>query len=193
MKNLRTVAGKKKVIGVWALQGCVNAHRAHIEALGAEFLAVRNLEQLARADALILPGGESSTMLKLLKVLDFENALAEFIQTKPTWGICAGSILMAKKVTQPEQRSFGVLDIDVVRNAYGRQLDSFECELSGAPVAFIRAPQISRLGPNVQSIARYDGQAVWVLEKNRMATTFHPELSPQVPSPMHTKFLELVP
>ncbi len=181
-----------KRVGVLALQGCVKAHQAHLEALDVDFLAVRNLRDLNSCDALIIPGGESSTMLKLVEVLGMEAPLKKFLEAKAVWGVCAGSILMAKSVSQPTQKSFGVLDIDVIRNAYGRQVDSFEAKISGAAVAFIRAPQISRIGKGVQIVGEYDKKPVWVVEKNKMATTFHPELSPQVPSPMHAKFLELI-
>ncbi len=175
-------------IGVLALQGAVEPHRLHIEALGAKFLAVRNREHLEQADGIILPGGESSTMLKILSVLGLENELAQFLKTKPSWGICAGAILMAREVHCPAQKSFGAFDVVIERNAYGRQLESFNFEINGAEVAFIRAPQITQVGNSAHIEASVDQKPVWLTDGKNMITTFHPELSRKAPSPMHKMF-----
>jgi len=185
------------LIGVMALQGCVDAHRKHIEALGATFKHVIYPEDFDSVDGLILPGGESTTMLKLLDIYSLESKLLATARRVPVWGICAGAILMANEVNSPKQRSFGLLPITVERNGYGRQVDSFCEEINGYPVSFIRAPLISKTGPDVQVIASLNDthstqNPVWVESGQYMATTFHPELNSDTPSPMHRKFLELV-
>ncbi len=178
-------------VGVLALQGCVQPHFAHLRAAGAEPVEVRTREDLNSVDGLILPGGESSTMLKLLNTLGLKQALCDFAARKPVWGICAGSILMAREVTHPQQESFAFMDISVERNAFGRQLESFTTELAGMKdVAFIRAPRIRTLGPGVRVLADLEGEPVWVEEGRHMASTCHPELSPETPSPFHLRFVE---
>lgn len=183
---------KKPVIGVLALQGAVEPHRKHIEEAGAEFRAVKTPEQFEEVDAFILPGGESTTMLKLIDTFDLFQSLEKNFKAKPVWGICAGSILMAEKVTNPAQKSFGLLPITVQRNAYGRQLDSHYGEVGGYTVSFIRAPVITAIGKNVETLASHEGKPVWVKSGNKMATTFHAELTGDYPSPMHKAFLSLV-
>ncbi|MBP7843602.1 MAG: pyridoxal 5'-phosphate synthase glutaminase subunit PdxT [Proteobacteria bacterium] len=182
----------KKRIGVLALQGCVEPHKAHIEALGCEFVAVRKSSDFENLSGLILPGGESSTILKLLKVLEMENALENALKKIPSWGICAGAILMAQKVIGFEQKSFGALPIGVRRNAYGRQLDSFNTEIANYEVSYIRAPIIEELinGPQTEVLAKQNEKATWIVSGKNMATTFHPELNLKTPSPMHQYFLE---
>jgi pyridoxal 5'-phosphate synthase pdxT subunit len=180
-------------VGVLALQGAVDPHKAHLEALGCEFVDVRTRAALEKADfqGLILPGGESSTMLRLLNVFEMKQALVDYSKTHPVWGVCAGSILMAKHVENPEQESFGFIDLDVRRNAYGRQLESFTCELAGMrEAAFIRAPQFTRVGPGVKVLAEHGGEPVWVEEGLHMATSFHPELAWETPSPVHQSFFK---
>jgi pyridoxal 5'-phosphate synthase pdxT subunit len=182
-------------VGVLALQGCVAPHIPHLEALGLEVELVKTKKQIEDPDlaALILPGGESSTMLKLLTLFDLKKSLEDFAARKPVWGVCAGSILMAKKVENPAQESFAFIDLDVRRNAYGRQLESFITELAGIKdAAFIRAPLFERVGPSVKVIAEHDGHPVWVVSGKHMATSFHPELSSEKPSPCHRAFLELI-
>ncbi len=181
-------------IGILALQGCVEPHERHLKALGVDTIQVRRADQLNsdHIAGLIIPGGESTTMLKLLDRFQMTDALKKFSKDRPVWGICAGSILMAAKVSHPEQNSFGMIDMDVERNSYGRQLESFSIPLAGnSEVAFIRAPKILRHGPNVKVIESLEGEAVWVLEGRMMASTFHPELSPAVPSTLHKYFVEL--
>jgi 5'-phosphate synthase pdxT subunit len=178
-------------IGILALQGAVTPHHPHLAAMGVDFMHVRTAEDLQKIDGLILPGGESSTMLRLLEVYDMKNALAEFLAAKPAWGICAGAILLAREVRNPAQFSFGAMDITVTRNAYGSQLDSFHTDIDGYPVAFIRAPVIESVGKNVETKAMHDEKIIWAEQGNKMVTTFHPELSENVPSPMHRRFLGL--
>ncbi len=183
---------RKPRIGVLALQGAVSPHRAHVEAAGAEFVEVRDEKVLASVDGLILPGGESTTMLKLLKAFDMEDALGDYGRAKPVWGICAGAILAAKTVHHPDQRSFGWIDVDVTRNGYGRQLDSFQAELLGDEVSFIRAPILERVGPDVEVLAAYEGQPVYVRSGHVFLSTFHPELSLRAPSRFHRDFVDEV-
>ena len=180
-------------IGVLALQGDFDAHRKRLEELGADVTLVRKPEQLDQIDGLVIPGGESSTFLKLLGEQGFEK-LKEFVHLKPTFGTCAGAILLASEVENPKQKGLGVLDIGIRRNAYGRQLDSSirEGKFHGQPseMVFIRAPRIERVGPNVEVLATEGDDPVVVRQGKVMAATFHPELSddPRV----HQAFLELV-
>jgi 5'-phosphate synthase pdxT subunit len=182
---------KKPIIGVLALQGAVEAHKKHIEATGAEFRAVKTPEQFEEVDAFILPGGESTTMLKLIDTFDLWEPLQEQFSQKPVWGICAGSILLAEKVTNPAQKSFGLLPITVERNAYGRQLDSHHAVINDYKVSFIRAPVITEAG-KAEILATHEGTPVWVRSGHYVATTFHPELTLDFPSPMHREFVTLV-
>jgi 5'-phosphate synthase pdxT subunit len=180
-----------KRVGVLALQGAVQPHFAHLRAAGVEPVEVRTREELASVDGLIIPGGESSTMLKLLNILGLKQSLRDFAASKPMWGMCAGSILMAREVSHPAQESFGFMDLAIERNAFGRQLDSFTTEIAGMKdVAFIRAPRIRAFGAGVRILAQFEGEAVWVEEGRHMASTCHPELSLQTPSPFHRHFVE---
>jgi pyridoxal 5'-phosphate synthase pdxT subunit len=180
-------------IGVLALQGDFDAHRRRLEELGAEVVLVKKPEQLDEIEGLVIPGGESSTFIKLLGEAGFEK-LKEFVRVKPTFGTCAGAILLAKDVENPKQTGLGALDISIRRNAYGRQIDSSIREglFGGAPIemVFIRAPKISRLGSNVEILATEGNDPVVVRQGKAMAATFHPELSsdPRV----HRAFLDLV-
>lgn len=182
---------QKPIIGVLALQGAVEPHKKHIEAAGAEFRAVKMPEQFDEVDGFILPGGESTTMLKLIDAFGLWETLEKNFKQKPVWGICAGSILMAKTVTSPAQKSFGLLPITVQRNGYGRQLDSHHVEINGYPVSLIRAPVITDAA-NTNVLAQHDGTPVWVQSGNYIASTFHPELTLDFPSPMHKAFIDLV-
>lgn len=183
-------------IGVLALQGDYDAHRAVLDELGARTVLVRKPEQLASLDGLVIPGGESSTFLKFLEREGFLASLREFVSTKPTFGTCAGAILLAKNVENPSQESLGVLDIAIRRNAYGRQVDSTiiesETKLGGAPLemVFIRAPKITSTGDDVEVLAFRDQDPVLVREKNILAATFHPELSQD--RRVHQMFLDQV-
>ena len=185
------MAGKKR-IGVLALQGAVEPHREHIEALGASFHPVKTKADFETVDAFILPGGESTTMLKLIDTFGLWDSLAEQFSKKPVWGICAGCILAASHVTNPVQKSFGILPITVQRNGYGRQIDSYQIDIENYPVSFIRAPIIEFTEGEVDVLAKVDDKPVWIKKGRHMATTFHPELTRVFPSPMHKYFLDLV-
>ena len=182
-------------VGVLALQGDFAAHRRRLEELGAEVVEVRKPEQLDQIDGLVIPGGESSTFLKLLGEYGFQR-LNDFVHSKPVFGTCAGSILLAKDIENPAQQGLNAIDITVRRNAYGRQIDSailtLATKLGPEPLeqVYIRAPRIERVGPGVEVLAERDGHAVLVRQGNVMASTFHPELSddPRV----HAEFLKLL-
>lgn len=183
-------------IGVLAIQGDYEAHKAVLERLGAEVVLVRKPEQLDAIDAIVIPGGESSTFLNFLAEHGFLEKLREFVSTKPTFGTCAGAILLAKEVENPPQQSLGALDIRIRRNAYGRQIDSAilkgKTRLGEKPLemVFIRAPRITGTGKDVEVLATRDGDPVLVRQGKIMAATFHPELSSD--SRVHQEFLALV-
>jgi 5'-phosphate synthase pdxT subunit len=180
-------------IGVLAVQGDFDAHRKRLEELGAEVVLVRKPEQLDEVDGLVIPGGESGAFLRILGEEGMEK-LREFVRVKPTFGTCAGAIMLAKEITNPPQAGLGALDISIRRNAYGRQIDSSirEGRFHGAPVemVFIRAPKIEKLGPGVEIMATEGADPVAVRQGKTMAATFHPELSddPRI----HQAFLDLV-
>jgi 5'-phosphate synthase pdxT subunit len=193
-------------IGVLALQGDFDAHRRRLEELGAEVVLIRKPEQLDAIDGLVIPGGESGTFLKLLGEKGFEK-LRQFVRLKPTFGTCAGAILLASEVENPKQSGLGALDITIRRNAYGRQLDSSIREgklltaaegnkdgnnKDDAPLemVFIRAPKIERVGPAVKVLATEGSDPVAVRQGTAMAATFHPELSDD--TRVHQAFLDLV-
>ena len=170
-------------IGILAIQG---DYATHAEALGecaAMPIEIRNPDELETLDGLILPGGESTTMLKFLERRQFFEKLKEFSESRPVFGTCAGAILLAREVRNPSQRSLGVLDAVVERNAFGRQIDSAiltaETTLPGGPLemVFIRAPRIVVIGTEVEVIAMRDGFPCLVRQGNTMAATFHPELT----------------
>jgi 5'-phosphate synthase pdxT subunit len=187
-------------IGVLALQGDFDAHRRRLEELGAEVVLVRKPDQLDEIDGLVIPGGESGTFLKLLGEAGFAK-LREFVHAKPTFGTCAGAILLAREVENPKQAGLGAIDIRIRRNAYGRQIDSsiregrlIEKNDADSPLemVFIRAPNIERIGPGVEVIATEGSNRdpVAVLQGTVMAATFHPELSED--TRVHRAFLDLV-
>ena len=183
-------------IGVLALQGAYDIHAKRLAELGATSRLVRTPEELDGLDGLVIPGGESTTFLKHLERAGFYEVLDEFVRTKPTFGTCAGCILLAKDVENPPQRSFGVLDIAVERNAYGRQNDSAilnaETKLPGGPMemVFIRAPRISRIGEGIEVLARRGDDPALVRKGSLLAATFHPELSND--TRVHQLFLDMV-
>jgi 5'-phosphate synthase pdxT subunit len=170
-----------KKVGVLALQGDFDAHRKAIERAGGHAVEVRTADEIKACDGLILPGGESTAMLKLLDIEQLTESLQQFAKTKPIFGTCAGAILLAHSVSNPKQISLDVMDIDVERNGYGRQIDSriakLETEAGPMEAVFIRAPIIRRTGPEVRVLATYEGNPVWVEQGRHMVTTFHPELS----------------
>lgn len=180
-------------IGVLALQGAFNLHKSHIEALGAKYVEVVNREDFDSIDGLILPGGESAVMLRLIDIVGIKERLGEFLATKPSWGICAGAILMAKSVVNPAQFSFGAIDIAIERNAYGRQLESFQKKIDDYEVSFIRAPKILSVGQGATVLSKREGSPTWVQSNLSMVTTFHPETNLNFPSPIHRRFYESIP
>jgi pyridoxal 5'-phosphate synthase pdxT subunit len=183
-------------IGVLAIQGDYEAHKARLEQLGVAVALVRKPEQLDTIDAIIIPGGESSTFLNFLIERGFLEKLTDFVRTKPAFGTCAGAILLAKEVENPSQISLRALDIRVRRNAYGRQLDSSirvaQTKLGDQPLemVFIRAPKIVATGKDVEVLATENGDPVLVRQGKVMAATFHPELSTD--TRVHQEFLKLV-
>ena len=181
-------------VGVLALQGDFEAHKAMLAGCGAQVLEVRDAQALSEVDGLLIPGGESTTMSRLCERYELWQPLQDAVgRGLPLFGTCAGMILMAKNISGAtrnfEQKSLSALDIDVARNAYGRQLDSFEAELEmpalqefdlgSEPLRalFIRAPRLERVGPNVQVLARHEGEPVAVRLGARFASAFHPELA----------------
>jgi 5'-phosphate synthase pdxT subunit len=190
------MAEERKRVGVLALQGDFEAHEKALRNAGAEPVEVRSAGQLSGVDALIIPGGESTTMLKLMDAEGFVEPLREFGKSHPIFGTCAGAILLATEVTNPPQQSLGLMDIGVERNAYGRQLDSRIAHLNpegidgGMEAVFIRAPIIRRVGEDAKVLARYNGDPVLVEQGRHMAATFHPELTGD--SRVHKLFLEKV-
>ncbi|MGA8028656.1 MAG: pyridoxal 5'-phosphate synthase glutaminase subunit PdxT [Bryobacteraceae bacterium] len=168
-------------IGVLALQGDFEAHRSAIERAGGEAVEVRTAGELESIDGLVIPGGESTTMLKLLNIEHLFAPLQEFGKTKPIFGTCAGAILLASDVLNPSQKSLALVDVTIERNGYGRQIDSriARIELEGKPAeaVFIRAPIIRRVGPRGKVLASYLDAPVLVEEGKHLIATFHPELS----------------
>jgi 5'-phosphate synthase pdxT subunit len=178
-----------KKVGVLALQGDFDAHVKAIERAGGAAVEVRTAADLESLDGLIIPGGESTTMLKLLREENLMEPLRRFGQRRPIFGTCAGAILLANEVSSPAQESLGLIDVDVERNAYGRQVDSritsitpeadFQSRMGKGEMeaVFIRAPIIRRVGSGAKVLARYDGDPVLVEEGRHIVATFHPELS----------------
>jgi 5'-phosphate synthase pdxT subunit len=172
-------------VGVLALQGAFREHRQAFERLGAEVREVRLPGQLEGLSGLVIPGGESTTMAKLMVHYGFDRAIPEFARGGGgVWGTCAGAIVAAREILQyPEQLRFGLVDMAVARNAYGRQRSSFETDLAIDGLAepfravFIRAPRIIRVGAGVRALAVYDGDPVAVADGAMVATVFHPELT----------------
>lgn len=171
-------------VGILGLQGCCAPHERAFVALGIATRRVLYATDLAGVQGLVLPGGESTTMLKTAPP-GLWDEIKTFAATRPVWGVCAGCILLARGVSHPPQASMGLLDVDVVRNAYGAQNESFVARLAVAltppgeyDCVFIRAPQISRVGQGVQVLARHRDEPVMVSDGRHLATTFHPELTP---------------
>ena len=195
-------------IGVLALQGAFDVHAKRLAELGAEAHLIRKPEDLQhpdgtwKIDGLVLPGGESTTFLKHLERAGFYDLLQDFVRTRPTFGTCAGCILLADEVTNPPQRSFGVLHVTAERNAYGRQNDSAirleATTLPGGPLeaVYIRAPRLSALDPRVEVLATRDATGggaaspTLVRQGHLLAATFHPELSED--RRVHQRFLVMV-
>ena len=187
----------KRKVGVLALQGDFEAHERALERAGADAVEVRTAGDLEKIDGLVIPGGESSTMLKLLEEEQLLAPIADFGREHPIFGTCAGAILLASEVSHPAQASLGLMDISVERNAYGRQLDSRIAHLNPDGIegdleaVFIRAPIIRRVGDGAKVLATYQGDPVLVEQGRHLVATFHPELTsdPRV----HRMFLEKIP
>jgi 5'-phosphate synthase pdxT subunit len=183
-------------IGVLAIQGDYEAHKARLEQLGAQVTLVRKPEQLDAIDGIVIPGGESSTFLNFLAESGFLEKLRDFVSTKPTFGTCAGAILLARHVENPPQQSLEAMDIRIRRNAYGRQIDSSirqaQTKLGDKPLemVFIRAPKIVNTGKGVEVLATHGGDPVLVRQGKIMAATFHPELSRD--TRVHQEFVKMV-
>ena len=170
-------------VGILAIQGDVAAHAAALARVGAEAVPVRRAKELDGLDALILPGGESTTIAKGLDRLALYEPIEAFARAgRPVLGTCAGAILLAREVENHPVRSLGLVDVVAIRNAYGTQVDSFAAPAEagaweGMRCVFIRAPRLRRPGPDVEVLARHDGWPIAVRQKNVWATTFHPELT----------------
>jgi len=185
-------------IGILALQGAFAEHEAVLRALGADVVQVRLPQQLGGLQGLIIPGGESTTMAKLMAAYQLEQPIRQLAeQGVPLWGTCAGMIAMARDIDGSLQPRLGLMDIAVSRNAFGRQVDSFEQDLAIAVLGhqpfhavFIRAPLLTRVGPAVRVLARLqDGRMVAAQERNLLVTAFHPELTAD--NRFHALFLNL--
>lgn len=178
-------------VGVLALQGDFDAHQKALAKAGAEAVEVRSAEDLEHLDGLIIPGGESTTMLKLLRKEELFQPLREFGKQCPIFGTCAGAILLASEVMNPRQDSLALIDIGIERNGYGRQLDSRVASVSledrDIEAVFIRAPIIRSVGRGVKVLATYQGDPVLVEEGRHLVATFHPELTGD--SRIHRLFL----
>lgn len=185
---------RRPTIGVLDLQGAVREHVAVLERLGVPSRRVRLPDELDAVDALIIPGGESTTVGKLMERCGLDTAIRQRAEAgMPVFGTCMGMITMARDIEGSAQQRLGLMDIGVLRNAFGRQVDSFEADLDvpalgPAPVhaVFIRAPVVTRVGPGVEVLAEWDGQPVAVRQGHLLATSFHPELTPD------TRFHELL-
>lgn len=179
-------------IGILALQGCIDPHVKHFLSLGVSPLPVRDASDLSNTDALVLPGGESTAMLKLLERFGLKDTLKNY--SKPLWGICAGSILLASEVQAPQQFSFAKIDILTERNGYGSQQDSFHAELrwQGEPrsVDFIRAPKLKARSSKAQLLLEYNSEGVLYRQNDVLCSAFHTELGAD--PWLHRYFLEML-
>lgn len=187
-------ANNRKKIGVLALQGAVAEHIRMLEQSGAEGVPVKKPEQLEGLSGLIIPGGESTTIGRLMRIYGFMQAIRDFYEEgKPIFGTCAGMIVIAKEIEGQPEAHLGLMDIKVARNAFGRQRESFETDLRVEGMAepvravFIRAPLITSVGPGVKVLAEYNGRIVAARQDRLLACSFHPELTDDIS--MHTYFL----
>ena len=186
---------EKFEIGILALQGDFEMHAQSLRRLNVEPLFVKTVDQLNSVKRLIIPGGETTTMNKLIDLYDLRQPLLEFGKSKPIWGTCAGLIMLSRESGDPRVKSLGLIDIDIARNAYGRQIYSFSKEgqinLNGTSesikMVFIRAPKIRRLGNDVQVLATLDGETVMARQNHILVTAFHPELTEN--TSIHSHFL----
>lgn len=182
-------------VGILALQGCIEPHIRMFHRLGAECIRVTDTDSLKRSSRLVMPGGESTTMLTLLSRTGITDAIIEFSKSKPVWGVCAGAILLSKEVEHPKQSSLKAMEISANRNYYGSQLESFKAtvktSLFDAPmdVDFIRAPLLRPLSKEVAVHAVLDGNAVLLQQGRILASAFHTELGDD--TRLHQYFLTL--
>jgi 5'-phosphate synthase pdxT subunit len=201
MSACRIVVGKKEgtgmKIGVLSLQGAVAEHIRSVERAGAEGIVVKKIEQLDELSGLIIPGGESTTIGKLMRKYNFIEAVRQFSnQGKPVFGTCAGLIVLAKTIQGQEEAHLGLMDITVSRNAFGRQRESFETDLNikgiEEPVraVFIRAPLIQSVGTGVDVLSEYNGEIVAARQGHLLASSFHPELTDDYR--LHQYFVDMV-
>ncbi|MBA4541950.1 MULTISPECIES: pyridoxal 5'-phosphate synthase glutaminase subunit PdxT [Thermoactinomyces] len=184
-------------IGVLALQGAVREHVRLLEQAGAEAVAVKRVEQLSDLDGLVIPGGESTTISKLMNEYQMTEPIRQMYQSgKPIFGTCAGMILIASRIEGRDEPHLGLMDITVKRNAFGRQRESFEASLDVKGIGdqfqavFIRAPYIEEVGPGVEILAEVDGKIVAARQGHLLAAAFHPELTDDVR--FHAYFIEMV-
>ncbi len=184
-------------VGILALQGGFGAHRRMLEGFGCEVFEIRRVSELDEIDGLVMPGGESTTLLNLMQDEPWFERLRRFhAGGGAMFGTCAGAILLSREVRGPKQSSLGLLDAVMERNAFGRQVDSFEIDLDVSgydrplPAVFIRAPRFRALGPDVEVLARLDGEPVLVRQGRLLAGTFHPELTDD--DRLHRRFVEIV-
>ena len=191
---------KAAVIGVLALQGAFAKHMQMLSTLGFKAIEVRKPEELSSCDALIIPGGESTTMMKQMDYINFSGAFQSFASKKPVFGTCAGLILMSQEILADQMRPFNLLDISVERNAFGRQIESFHVDVSvdlgkekshSTQAILIRAPRIRRIGAEVRVLASLDGEALLVQQGHHLGATFHPELGND--PAIHKYFTRLIP
>ena len=186
------------VTGILGLQGDFQAHKRSLDEIGITAAIVKKTEQLDDVDGLIIPGGESTTLIKLMDAWGWWQPLIDFAAGKPVFGTCAGMILVAKNVSNPPQKSLDLIDVDVERNGYGRQIDSFEVtgefranrQTREMPMIFIRAPRITRLGENVEALVECRGDVVMAREGNVLIASFHPELTDDLS--VHRYFSEML-
>lgn len=193
---------KPLVIGVLALQGAFAKHAHMLQSLGLKVVEVRKPMHLTACDALVIPGGESTTMMKQMQFIGFPGPFRDFAKSKPVFGTCAGLILMSHEIIDDPMQPFNLIDISVERNAFGRQVESFHAEVDfilkkssekkiaqKLPAMFIRAPRIRRTGNEVQILATYEGEPILVQQGHHLAATFHPELTSD--TTIHHYFLKI--
>lgn len=184
-----------KIIGILALQGDFSKHEEMLHTLGVKTIQIRKPEQLNNCDGLIIPGGESTTLSKLIDQYELRKPIATFAKHKPIMGTCAGAILLSKEVNDSKVKPLGLIDISIHRNAYGRQIFSFSAPINiegfsdDYEAIFIRAPQIDPVSDDIVVLASYDDKPILVQQKNILALTFHPELTSD--TRVHEYFLEM--
>jgi 5'-phosphate synthase pdxT subunit len=184
-------------VGVLALQGAVAEHIRSIEQAGATGVIVKRVEQLEELDGLIIPGGESTTIGKLMRKYDFIDAVRQFsAQGKPIFGTCAGLIVLAERIEGQDDAHLGLMDMTVARNAFGRQRESFETDLPVKGIeepiraVFIRAPLITQVGPDVEVLSTFNGEIVTARQGHLLAASYHPELTDDYR--LHQYFLDMI-